>query len=74
MQELELVSPEKISSTEYIFMIPEEDNLDNCRLCSYDTLAHSSKQYLYYDSGRLRIGAQQSRYNLQTIETIVIHK
>ena len=53
-------------------MIPEEDNLDNCRLCAYNTDPKSQSHWLDYYKGGVTIGAQQSRYNLQTIGQITI--
>lgn len=64
-----------ISSNGYSFRIPEQDNLDNCRLCTYDTDPKLPTQWLDYDNGEVSIDAEkQSRYNLQTIGKIAIPK
>lgn len=61
-----------IFSNEYAFRIPEEDDLDNCRICTYETDSNSQTYCLEYDKGEARIGLQQSRYNLQTIAQIPV--
>ena len=73
MQELRFISPDMIFSNEYAFSIPEEDNLDNCRICTYTDMDPDSQlYYLEYDKGEAKIGLKQSRYNLQTLAHIPV--
>ena len=61
-----------LTSTEYLFTIPEEDKVDNCRLCTYSTDPKSPMYCLEYDNDGVKIGTQQFRYNLENIGQIPI--